>query len=76
MHTCLSAGTQRCASYLVLLASGVPDDIFLHDVTEHVDYQGEAYDLAGMRVSSALLKDHHKGSLSSLCRPNALVVVK
>lgn len=26
---------------------GVPDDIFLHDVTEHVDYRGVEYDLAG-----------------------------
>ncbi|GAX81539.1 hypothetical protein CEUSTIGMA_g8967.t1 [Chlamydomonas eustigma] len=27
--------------------TGVPEDIFLHDVTEHVDYRGLEYDLAG-----------------------------
>lgn len=27
--------------------AGVPDDIFLHDVTDHVDYRGEEYELAG-----------------------------
>ncbi|KAF5841954.1 hypothetical protein DUNSADRAFT_10125 [Dunaliella salina] len=27
--------------------TGVPDDVFLHNVTEHVDYRGNEYDLAG-----------------------------
>ncbi|GLC47090.1 hypothetical protein PLESTM_002024900 [Pleodorina starrii] len=27
--------------------TGVPDDIFLHDLTDHVDYRGLEYDLAG-----------------------------
>lgn len=26
---------------------GLPDEIFLHDVTEHVDYRGEEYELTG-----------------------------
>ncbi len=25
----------------------MPDDIFLHDLTDHVDYRGLEYDLAG-----------------------------
>lgn len=27
--------------------AGIPDDIFLHDLTDHVDYRGIEYDLAG-----------------------------
>lgn len=30
-----------------LSAAGVPDDVFLHNVTEHVDYRGNEYDLTG-----------------------------
>jgi len=41
-------------------AAGVPDDVFLHNVTEHVDYRGNEYDLTG-QVGAAVpyLPKHH-----------------
>ena len=33
--------------YIIIAPSGVPEDVFLHDLTEHADYRGLEYDLAG-----------------------------
>ena len=47
---CLCDGSQAVLtspSLLPLPFKGIPEDIFLHDVTEHVDYRGLEYDLAG-----------------------------
>lgn len=37
----------RVMCFACFLAAGLPDEIFLHDVTEHVDYRGEEYELTG-----------------------------
>lgn len=41
MHTATSF-----AICVFVLHPGVPEGIYLHDVTEHVDYRGQEYDLA------------------------------
>ena len=39
--------TQKYPPRRTPFTSGIPEDVFLHDLTEHVDYRGLEYDLAG-----------------------------